>query len=213
MTAIYIILIIIVFLIFIFTSPIYVTVLYEDELLLKLRFLCFSFKFKSNKGSEKNNKDDSSDELNKKEKKVSKPKKEDKKSFLDIIKENGIFSSTKIFKELMVIILKRVKKFITHIKANLVDINYVIVGEDASDTAIKYGTISSIAYYLQSLFYTNKILKKSKVNIIPGFNYQESCLELRFKASVRIFRIISLAFAVMCDIMKCMFKLKYQKNK
>ena len=212
MTAIYIILIIIVFLVFVFISPIYVTVLYEDELLLKLRFLCFSFKFNSNKGSEENSKDDS-DKPNKKEKKISKPKKESKKSLLDTIKENGIFNSTKIFKELMVIILKRVKKFMTHIKANLVDINYVIVGEDASDTAIKYGVISSIAYYLQSLFYTNKILKKSKVNIIPGFNYQESCLELRFKASVRIFRIISLAFAVMCDIMKCMFKLKYQKNK
>ena len=212
MTAIYIILIIIVFLVFIFISPIYVTVLYEDELLLKLRFLCFSFKFNSNKGSEENSKDDS-DKPNKKEKKISRPKKENKKSLLDTIKENGIFSSTKIFKELMVIILKRVKKFITHIKANLVDINYVIVGEDASDTAIKYGVISSIAYYLQSLFYTNKILKKSKVNIIPGFNYQDSCLELRFKANVRMFRVVSLAFAVICDIMKYMFKLKYQKNK
>ena len=212
MTAIYIILIIIVFLVFVFISPIYVTVLYEDELLLKLRFLCFSFKFNSNKGSEENSKDDS-DKPNKKEKKISKPKKESKKSLLDTIKENGIFNSTKIFKELMVIILKRVKKFMTHIKANLVDINYVIVGEDASDTAIKYGVISSIAYYLQSLFYTNKILKKSKVNIIPGFNYQDSCLELRFKANVRMFRVVSLAFAVMCDIMKCMFKLKYQKNK
>ncbi len=212
MTAIYIILIIIVFLVFVFISPIYVTVLYEDELLLKLRFLCFSFKFNSNKGSEENSKDDS-DKPNKKEKKISKPKKESKKSLLDTIKENGIFNSTKIFKELMVIILKRVKKFMTHIKANLVDINYVIVGEDASDTAIKYGVISSIAYYLQSLFYTNKILKKSKVNIIPGFNYQDSCLELRFKANVRMFRVVSLAFAVMCDIMKCMFKLKYQNNK
>ncbi len=212
MTAIYIILIIIAFLVFVFISPIYVTVLYEDELLLKLRFLCFSFKFNSNNGNERGNQNGSND-LNKKEKKISNSKKESKKSFLDTIKENGIFSSTKIFKELMVIILKRVKKFITHIKANLVDINYVIVGEDASDTAIKYGTISSIAYYLQSLFYTNRVLKKSKVNIIPGFNYQESCLELRFKANVRMFRVVSLAFAVMCDIMKCMFKLKYQKNK
>ena len=208
MTAIYIILIIIVLLVFVFISPIYVTILYEDELLLKLRFLCFSFKFKSNKGGEND-----SNEPNKKEKRISNSKKENKKSFLDIIKDNGIFSSTKVFKELMVIILKRVKKFITHIKANLVDINYVIVGDDASDTAIKYGTISSIAYYLQSLFYTNKILKKSKVNIIPGFNYQESCLELRFKASVRMFRVVSLSFSVMCDVMKCMLRLKYQKNK
>lgn len=197
----YIIIGIIAFLVLILISPVYITVTYDDDFYFKIRFWCFTFKCMT------------SDNIQESDDKKSSSKKQKNLSFWDTLKKYDILNSAVMLKRVLLIIFKNIKKFIFHVKVDYLDVNYVIVGNDAADTALKYGYISSLSHPLKAIFIEKKILKDPKINILAGFNYDESDFNLRLKGHVKIVYILICLASVSLNVMKSFVYLKFKGKK
>ncbi len=132
---------------------------------------------------------------------------------MDTIKRHGIFNSIATIKQLLIIILKKSRKLLKHIKSDFLDIDYTVVGNDAADTAIKYGYICSIAYPLQSILLEKNISKKQNLNISAGFCSEKSILKLDVRLHVKTIFLLNFSVATLIEIMKCLSQLKKVNNK
>ena len=95
-------------------------------------------------------------------------------------------------------------------KINKIHINAICAGEDAADTAMKYGILCSALYgvsgYINSLDKLSKT--KTDVNVACDFTRSESDFELELVASIRVFwatkSLLKIIFASMNTITEVM---------
>lgn len=210
MVAIYVIIGIIMILALLLFSSLHIKIVYNDDNpYIKIRFWFFRFSFNLS-----NDKNDSKQKNVKSEKeKISDSKDSKISSFMDTIKKHGIFNSIATIKQLLIIILKKSRKLLKHIKSDFLDIDYTVVGNDAADTAIKYGYICSIAYPLQSILLEKNISKKQNLSISAGFCSEKSILKLDVRLHVKTIFLLNFSVATLIEIMKCLSQLRKVNNK
>ena len=77
-------------------------------------------------------------------------------------------------KELAQLLTEAVKDFLRHTNVKELDLRVTAAGEDAADTAVKYGYACSVVYPVASMITALSGCKNYKVSVIPGFREKES---------------------------------------
>lgn len=183
MTALWIILGIIAFIFVLLICPLSVSVVYDGELELKIRYLFLCFKILPKK--EKKPKKPEPQKTEKTEKSDNKPQDKNKNSIKDFVKKKGIDGLIELLKKFVDIVLKAAKTVTSHLVISKLDINVLVVGDDAADTAMKFGYLCSAVYPLVSIVESHIKKCKHNENIVAGFNDSETKIYLVLKARIK----------------------------
>lgn len=87
-------------------------------------------------------------------------------------------------------ILHDFKKLIKHTVVTKTEFKLVVVGKDAADTAVKYGTVCAAIYPIITLASNCVTFKPDMIDISAGFTENEMFFHLKTHFSVRIIYIL-----------------------
>lgn len=200
MIVLYVLLGIILLLFLLLLCPMYVYFNFSDYLEIKIKFLLFPiilFPKKRNKTEDNKIIKNKDKEKNEKLKLKSKDNK-----ISGIIKEKGLCGFLKILKELIKIVLGSAKELFKKIYIDFIDLSIVVVGDDAADTAIKYGKIYSFISFASSVLMENLNVSKSHINVAPGFNFKESKVNCIAKIHFIPLSIVKIAISMLFNFIK-----------
>ena len=104
------------------------------------------------------------------------------------LKETGFKGTFGKSIEITKFLMKQLGKLLSKVKLKRLHIEYVCVGEDAADTAVKYGVLSALVYPFVALLESSMNSKKNKlsVNLNCDFDKKESCYEFLCIVKLRI---------------------------
>ena len=181
-------------------------VIYEDELSVYLKVLCFKFSLYPQKTKKIKPKNFSIKNFKKRKKKLQ--KKDNNQQANDQQEKDEKDKSTKIKEivEIIKIILDRViLPFSNYLKVEIVKIYIKIASSDASKTAMIYGLVSqSTAYIIELLSNITNVDVKSKksINVVCDFLSDESDAKINITFSLRCWHAISLALKFFTGYLK-----------
>lgn len=195
MTALYIIGGILLFIFLILMIPLSFHFRYDGEPELFLRYLFIKIKLIPPKEKKKK----VTDEKNKEDKKQSeKGSKKQEGSFKRLYKKRGFDGLIQIIKEVTLIVKNASTKILKHTVVKKLKIDLVIVGDDAGDTAMKYGYVCAAIYPAVSILDSNIKIKHKEIDILPGFNEDKMKILVESKVNIRslflLHTMISAAF-------------------
>ena len=155
----------------------------------------------------------------KKKKKPEKPKEEEKKEEKpkekkpSLIKEKGIVWLIDLIREAASLAMGMLKSIFRHLIIRRLNISICYCGEDASDTAIKYGTFCLSVYPAVSILVKAAKCKKYGVDISPDFNEgSQSQYAVDIYAYIRLLWIFAVAFRYGFKAIKLLIRLKNGKK-
>lgn len=188
MTAWIIIFGIIAFIFLLLICPLSFSIVYDGDFELKIRYLFLCFRIFPPK--EKKHRKSKNKKKQKSEKE--KPQEEKKNSVFDFVKEKGLSGLTEMLKSLANTVENAVSSITKHLVISKLDVNVLVVGEDAADTAMKYGYICSAVYPLISIIDNHVKKCKHSENIVAGFNDPEMKIVCAVKIRIKpIFLLIT----------------------
>lgn len=166
---------IIVVLITLLILPVKLKVDYDKELTFTLKYLGFTLL-----DSEKEDKE--SKKVFKKAQGTALPT--NKESIKSTYKQKGITGTIKYYGDILLLILKRLRRIIRFIKIRNLVFDLSVASDNAADTAIEYGEICCVVYPIISFIQTNTNFKfkTDNINIRPDFDNTDS----KLKASVLV---------------------------
>lgn len=181
MTALYVVLGILLFILILLLFNVKFYITYTDKLHIKIKyFFTFSFDDMVNKKPKKSSKP-------KAEKKPkAKPKKESSSPWRDIYEENGIGGLINILKYIVNTVKKSSKTLINHLIVNKLKIVITVADEDAAETAIKYGRTCSAVYPLIGILLSNLNCKSYEASVQADFNKNETELDCFAYVKIRL---------------------------
>lgn len=206
MIAIYIILGILTFLFLLLVCPIRLLIKYsEDEVKFNIKYLFLNFQILPEKPKKEKKPKKEIEEKQTEEKKQ--PKKDN--AIFKFYKRHKLKGSIKIIKIIINIIKDFIKSVIKHITLNKANIYIGYVGEDAADTAVKVGIISSASYPLFAVLVARcKKLKEYYFKVEPLFIAEKSTIYLDTKIKIKPIFILLPSVKALFRILKFMIKLK-----
>lgn len=167
MTALWIVLGVLAFLLLLLFIPVTLTASYEDGLKAKARYLFLTFQIAPPKEKKR-----------KKRKKKQEPPGEEpapkESKIKQLIKEQGLSGFLHMMKELAVLAAGAAKDVLRHLKIKRLDIDVTVVGEDAADSAVNFGYACSVVYTAVGMLTALSGCKKYHVSVVPGFEAQKS---------------------------------------
>ena len=183
MTAVYIILGIIAFLIVIQLLPVTFHIRYRGELFVRLRYAGIPFTLYPRKKKKK------SGETSKKTQKDSKNKKsEDKLSELEQrLKEGGVSAAVDYISNMAKLLTEAVRRVLAALTVDSLHFRLVVAASDAAGTATDYGKACAAVYPAQALVEGMMRVKKRRVEVIPDFTRE--CGEVIFEARLHVLPI------------------------
>lgn len=209
MTWLYILLGFILFIALIMLIPIGVKVGFKDELKAVLKIGFIPIQLYPPK-PEKKKKKKPKEEKPKKEKKKEKEEKEKKPS---LIKEKGIVWLIDLIRDAANLAMGMMKSFFKHLVIKRLNISIVYHGEDADDTAVKYGYFCLAVYPAVSILVKASKCKKYGVGIAPDFSEDaESSYAADIYAYIRVFWIFALVFRYGFKALKLLLSLRRGKQ-
>ncbi len=208
MTWLYILLGIILLIILILLIPIGVKAGFEGELkaVLKIGFIPIPL-YPPKPKKEKKKKEKPKEP---KEEKDEKPKQ--KKPGL--IQEKGIMWLIDVIHQAAELALGALKGFFKHLQIKRLNISIIYHGEDAEDTAVKYGYFCLSVYPAVSILVKASNCKRYGVDIAPNFNDgEESKYAVDIYAYIRVLWIVALVFRYGFKALKLLISLRRGKAK
>ncbi len=198
MTWLYIILGILLFIILLMLIPIGIKAGFEGELkaYLKIGFIPIRiYPPKPKKEKKKKPEDEKSEE--EKEKKPG------------LIKEKGIMWLVDVIREAAQLATGALKSFFRHLQIKRLNISISYHGEDAEDTAVKYGYFCLSVYPAVSILVKASNCKQYGVDISPNFNDgEESRYAIDIYAYIRVFWLVALVFRYGFKALKLIISIK-----
>ena len=179
--------------------PVYVHFYYRDTLRIKVKFLFFTFVFPREKSSEEASslQGDGGEAL----KEVSSvPKKENK--LFSLVKERGVFGFLSLLRATIGIVAKSAKGSFEKIHIKRFELSLVVVGEDAADTAIKYGQAQALVGVAATVLLRGVNRQLCRVNVRPGFNEKESSVDFYAKVCFLPASVLKIAIGALFDFVK-----------
>ncbi len=179
-----IILLILLFLLLPFTAQ----VDFDNEFLVKIKCLGITlYKFMPDEEEEKEK-----PETTDKQKSVSKEK--EKGTFERLKEKHGFKGAVNELFTLFNDILRATKKHLLKIKFRKVKVDLIVVGSDASMTAVEYGAVCGIVYPVISFIDQKLDVKLKKINVEAGFKHAES--KFGFSVDIKANSVLLLIIAV-----------------
>lgn len=170
-------------------SPIKIYVSASDTFLVKIRLLFLNlYTFDSS--------------VEKKTEKDIKEKDNIKSTIGKITNQNDNYNKIVILIKMLKSILSKFAKLLKHIEVEKFNFNITVAGNDAADTAIKYGNVCSIVYPLSTLLSKCVNFKPENISVYSNFNDNNTNFNLSFLISVRVIYLISFAVSSVFDIIK-----------
>ncbi len=184
MTALYIILGILLFILLLLSIPLKADIVYNGSWTVKIKYLFLSFQIFPVKKKKKQRKTYT-------KKKKQNPQKADqtnekqKNSSLSFIKEKGFSGTVTLLKDIINLITQSSRSFLRHLLIYKLDINSAIAGEDAAQTAMNYGYVCSAVYPAVSFIESH--LKKCKyhLNLTANFDSTKTVIDTRVILGIR----------------------------
>lgn len=207
MTALYIILGIIAFFVILLSVKVAVTVHYEDDVAVSVKWLFLKFNILPK--AEKEDKPEKKKEKKKKEEKpkeesevIPEPKKKKKDNmFVRFYRNRGVEGVVQLLKDAanavggMFIRIGRAFLFEELI------ISLTVGAGDSAETAIKYGKTCSVAFPAMGLIVDTMRVKKYNIEINPDFIYGKNVAKLHTQISVRPIRLINAVIIVAFELL------------
>ena len=170
-------------------SPIKIYVSASDTFLVKIRLLFLNlFTFDSS--------------VEKKTEKDIKEKDNIKSTIGKITNQNDNYNKIVILIKMLKSILTKFTKLLKHTQVKKFNFNITVAGNDAADTAIKYGNVCSVVYPLSTLLSKCVNFKPENISVYSNFNDNNTNFNLSFLISVRVIYLISFAVSSAFDIIK-----------
>ncbi len=223
MTALYIFLGIIAFFVILLSVKFAVTVHYEGDVALSIKWLFIKInilpKHEKKPKSKKTKK-----EKPKKEKEEEKPQKEDEKikepkkkkgdnMFVRFYKNRGVDGVVQLLKDAVAALGGMFGRIGRAFTFEELYISLSVGGADSADTAIKYGEVCAGAFPAMGLFVNKAKVKKYSIDIVPDFIYNKTEARLHTQISFRPIKFINAVFVLVFELLfKVVLKLLMHSN-
>ena len=176
-----------------------VIILYEDEVVLRLKLLCFGLTLYPRKPK-----------LKKRAKKKTKKqkKKPDKGHRYGEKKKRSLGDKLRLVRALTAVLIKKTHK---HLRLHAAKLHIRVATGDAAKTAILYGAVSGTLSYILALLDKVTKLKASvpDVDVFPDFLGERPSAEVKIVFSLRVWG----AFAILFGAVLAYFKVKINKKR
>lgn len=157
------------------------TALYDETLTLKLKVLFLEFTLVP---FEKQQKKKRKKKVLKKKNKQTDNKKEKKPSFIKkLSQKKGVEGLLSMLSEIAELLSSTVKGIFTNVVIERFDLSFIVVGEDAADTALKYGKLCGVVYSTVSVICSTAKCEDYNVNVTPDFDddaKMKACCDTQF---------------------------------
>ncbi len=236
MTALTVIGCILLFLIFILSLRAKITVVYDGEVKLSVRVLCFTIKILPKKPKKKGpfsmsrkkaekiraglRKKAEKKRLKAEQKKKQKQEKKELKEKQPQTKKKKLSISEILDLISMVkdVVATVIKKFFGHLRIDLARMHVNVATGDAATTAIAYGVISEAAFYLFELLKKVKGFELPEVqdmSITADYLADSTTVDIKISFSLRVWHLFHVVFAALGKAIKHLvgFMVKRQKRK
>ncbi|MBR6510400.1 MAG: DUF2953 domain-containing protein [Clostridia bacterium] len=135
------------------------------------------------------------------------------KSFFGFFKKKyGFFGAVKKLLGFFNDALTHIKPFLRHIKVKKVILNLVISGDDAADTAIKYGQVCTAVYPVLSFFESVCGVDFKKINVKSDFTDNKNEFDFSLLIKLKIFYLLKTAFKVYKEYKNFTLKENYNER-
>ena len=228
MIALYIILAVIALIVILFSIKVSVTAVYDETFTLDIKWLFIKLRIypedeekRAKKEAKKTEKDQK--KKNSKQEKPKKEKTEESASpksniFKDFYNNQGFAATVNLIRTAAAQLggfLKGVyRAFVTE---NLTVLLKVSAGDDAAQTAVKYGKVCSAVYPAMGFICSNMKVKQYDVNVVPDFISAENTATFKLSLSVRPIKltnvVIVLAFRLIFKVLLKLLKGSKKNNK
>lgn len=182
------------------------TASYDEKLRLELSVLFLKFTLLPTKGKLKKSK--------KKDKKIPQKKKdgEDKKkkkpsTLKKLSDKKGVDGLLSMFVELSQLATSTLKKLFERVVIEKLDVNIKVVGEDAADTALKYGKLCGVFYSAVAVVCGVCKCESYNLNVTPDFD-DEAKAEVKAYSSfyIRVFYVLKYALSALVKLLIIRYK-------
>lgn len=190
----YLILIIFALLVFILFMPIDFCINYDKKWNIKIKILGLKFKIPSFKSKNKKSKSDGSGF----------------KNAFQNLKSRGWIGSIKYISSVILLMGKTVKIFLRKIKVKHLSLRVSVSGEDAFETAIKYGQASGVIY--PACNYLKELMNIKELNLLvePDFKSFQSKVFFKTRFRTNIFNLLVVTIGFIKSYAS--LELKYRKE-
>lgn len=209
MTALYIILGIIAFFVILLSIKFAVTVHYEDDVAVSVKWLFIKINIlpkhekKPKKEKKKKEKKDKKEEEPKKEDETIKEPKKKKgdNMFVRFYKNRGVDGVVQLLKDACAALGGMFGRIGRAFTFEELYIALKIGGNDSADTAIKYGEVCAGAFPAMGLFVNKATVKKYSIDISPDFIYNKTEARLHTQISLRPIKLINAVFVLVFELL------------
>lgn len=208
MTVLYIILGIIAFFIILLSIKVAVTVHYEDDVELSVKWLFLNIKIlpKKEKSEEKKKEPKKKKEKEKKPKEESEIIKEPKKKkqdnmFVRFYRNRGVSGVVQLLKDAANAVGGMFKRIGRAFLFEELYISLTVGAGDSAETALKYGKTCSAAFPAMGLIVSTMRIKKYNIEINPDFINGSNSARLHTKISVRPIKLINAVIIVAFELL------------
>ena len=207
MTALYIILGIIAFFVILLSVKVAVTVHYEDDVAVSVKWLFLKFnilpKAEKEDKPEKKKKDKKKEEKPKEESEViSEPKKKKKDNmFVRFYRNRGVEGVVQLLKDTANAVGGMFRRIGRAFLFEELIISLTVGAGDSAETAIKYGKTCSVAFPAMGLIVDTMRVKKYNIEINPDFINGKNVAKLHTGISVRPIRLINAVIIVAFELL------------
>ena len=188
------------------------TAKYEDKPIVIIKVFFLKFKFPSEKKAKKKKpkKKKSSPKKKKTDKKQEKEKKQSKSPLKQLWNKKGLTGLLDILNELLALSKGVLKGFFNRLVIHNFDVKITVGGEDASDTALGYGTACAVVYPVMGRLYNALNIEDYTVDVQCDFSEDSKTTVYAYAfGTIRIIHIIIIALKALFRALKTYFKMKF----
>ena len=204
MTALYIILGIIAFFVILLSVKVAVTVHYEDDVAVSVKWLFLKFNIlpKPEKEEKTEKKDKKKEEKPKEESEViPEPKKKKDNMFVNFYHNKGVEGVVQLLKDTANAVGGMFRRIGRAFIFEELIISLMVGAGDSAETAIKYGKTCSVAFPAMGLIVDTMRVKKYNIEINPDFIYGKNVAKLHTCISVRPIKLINAVTIVAFELL------------
>jgi len=139
--------------------------------------------------------------------------KEGKELFSFLKEKYGFFGAVKKLLALFREMLTHIKALLKHTKLKNIKVAITVSGDDAADTAIKYGQVCSATYPVLSYIDSFKTVNFKKIDIRSDFEENKKEFEFSLKIKLQIIYMLISAFKIYTDYKNFTLKENYNGRK
>lgn len=205
MTALYIILGILLFLLLLLLVPVKLCIVYNDDWTMKIKYMFFSFGVFPPKPKKPKKKKTKPKAGKKAESKEEKPKKE-KSPTAEFLKQKGLSGLLTLFSDIIKLMTQASKRILRHLLFYRLNVKAAIAGEDAAETAMQYGYACSAVYPAVSFIDSHAKKCNYKLDIAPDFDGEKTEIDCDMIVGIRPLFVIAAAIPLIWGGLKLIVK-------